>query len=454
MAISALKPQPIGVSTQPHFDIGINEKLPLGQGLVLGLQNVFGMTGMFVFPGLLGRAFALSPEQIAYLYGMSFATCGIITVLQSVLLLRLPIVQGPYAGNFAALLAIGHIPGEGLGAAYGSLTVAALIWCALTVPIRGFSVVGLFARYLRAPIISGMIVMLTIIQIANVALPNWIGLPTSPGYGLVNLGAGAVAVTVLIVVTLWGGKAWRRAAVLFALAIGSAVYGLFRPVSFAAVASAPILVTPRWFPFGFAVQPDLVAIFLLVLIAAGMGSMAMYQLVADWGGERLQPARASEGVFAVGIGTVLVGVIGGFSTIVYPDNIGIIRTSRVASRYATLAAGILLIVLGGCVKFDMLLVLVPMPVLSASATLLFGIVFMQGVQMLGRVEWDDRTFIAAGLALLIGLSGLFITPAALAPMPLWARLLVQQPVISGGLTLVILYALLGADRPAARSSGG
>jgi xanthine/uracil permease len=211
------------------------------------------------------------------------------------------------------------------------------------------------------------------------------------------------------------------------------------------------LVTPRLFPFGFGVQPDLVAIFLLVLIAAGMGSMAMYQLVADWGGEKLSPARSSEGVLGVGLGTVLVGIVGGFSTIVYPDNIGLMRTTRVGSRYATMTAGILLIVLGGCVKFDMLLVVVPTPVLSASATLLFGIVFMQGVQMLGRVNWDDRAFIAAGLAIMVGIGGLFVPPGALAQMPLWLRLLVQQPVISGGLTVVILYALLGREKPAKES---
>ena len=61
------------------FDVGINDPLPPGQLLVLGLQNVFGMTGMFVFPGLLGRSFNLPPEQIAYLYGMTFAVCGFIT---------------------------------------------------------------------------------------------------------------------------------------------------------------------------------------------------------------------------------------------------------------------------------------------------------------------------------------------------------------------------------------
>ena len=89
------------------------------------------MTGMFVFPGILGRSFNLAPEQIAYLYGMTFVVCGIVTILQSTLLLRLPIIQGSYAGSFASLLAVGHLQRGGLGAAYGSFFVAALIWCAL-----------------------------------------------------------------------------------------------------------------------------------------------------------------------------------------------------------------------------------------------------------------------------------------------------------------------------------
>jgi len=39
---------------------------------------------------------------------------------------------------------------------------------------------------------------------------------------------------------------------------------------------------------------------------------------------------------------VFAGIVGGFSTIAYPDNIGMLRTTRVGSRYATLAAGVLL----------------------------------------------------------------------------------------------------------------
>jgi xanthine/uracil permease len=424
------------------FDVGVNDRLPLSQLLMLGLQHVFGMTGMFVFPGLLGRSFNLPEERIAYLYGMTFIVCGLITVLQSVWLLRLPVVQGTYAGNFAALLAVGHMQSGGLGAAYGSFFVASLIWCLLSVPIRRLSFIGLFARFLRAPLISGIIVMLTIIQVANVALPNWIGAPSSPGFPLVNILSGGVAVAVLVGATVWGGTYLRRGAILIGLASGTVCYAMLRTISFRSVATAPILVAPQWFPFGFSVRPELVTVFLLVLIPAGMGSMAMYEMVGHWGNEKLTAERMSQGIFAVAIGSVLAGIVGGFSTIVYPDNMGMLRTTRVGSRYATLAAGIILIVLGGCIKFDMLLVLVPQPVVSAAATLLFGVVFMHGVQMLSKVEWDDRQFAAAGLAVLVGLGGLFVSPEALQTMPLMAKLLVQQPVISGGLTLVILHSLL------------
>jgi xanthine/uracil permease len=105
------------------------------------------------------------------------------------------------------------------------------------------------------------------------------------------------------------------------------------------------------------------------------------------------------------------------------------------------------------VKFDMLLVVVPIPVISAAATLLFGIVFMHGVHILAQVEWDDRRLIASGLAFVVGLGGLFISPDVIHAMPLMLQLVLQQPVISGGLTLVILHSLLcSKQQPSSTSS--
>src|ERR1043166_10098544 len=102
------------------FDVGINDPLPLGQALMLGFQNIFGMIGMFVFPGITGQVLHLSVEQTAHLYGMTFLVSGFVTACQALLILKLPIVHGPYVGSFTALLALGALPDGGLGLAFGS----------------------------------------------------------------------------------------------------------------------------------------------------------------------------------------------------------------------------------------------------------------------------------------------------------------------------------------------
>jgi len=428
------------------FDVGIHDKLPPAQALILGFQHIFGMIGMFVFPGVMGNVLHLSVDQTAHLYGMTFLVSGFVTACQALLILKLPIVHGPYVGSFTALLALGALPDAGLGLAFGSCFVACIIWFLLTVPIRGFSFAGLFARYLNSPMIAGIMVLLAMVQIANTSLPGWIGDRASPGFPGINLAAGAVAVLTLVSVTLWASKQFRRIAMLVGLILGTLFYSLFIPISVARVISSPWLVTPQWFPFGFEVRVDIVALFVLVLVPANIASMALYTVVAKWGSEKLTPARMSGGLMSVAIGGMIASILGTYATHIYPDNMGLLRYTRVGSRYATLTCGILLILLGACVKFDMLLVLVPTPVLSAIATLLFGIVMIHAIQHLGTVEWTDRNLIIAGFSLLLGMGGLFVAGEAYAALPLVVRILLKQAVVVGGVPLILLHALLNRDQ--------
>jgi xanthine/uracil permease len=429
------------------FDVGIHEKLPFGQLLVLGLQNIFGMTGIFVFPGLLGRSFNLPPEKIAYLYGMTFVTSGLTTCLQSVGLLRMPIVQGPYLGSFIAILVMGHSPGIGLGTAFGSLFVACLIWALLAVPIRGFSILGLFGRFFQSPMISGLMVILIAFQIASVSLPNWLGLRTSPGFPFINIIGGFLAVVVFVVVTLNGGRWLRRSAILLGLIAGTLAFSAFLPISFSPVLTAPWLVVPQIFPFGFGVQPEAVFLFILVMVPSSITCMPLYKAVADWANEPMPPARMAEGCLGAAIGSIFGSIVGGFATFIYPDNIGMLRSTRVGSRYATLAAGVLLVVLGCFIKFDMLLVLAPLPVIGGLATVLFGIVMVHGIHLLTNVEWNDRNLIIAGSSLMIGLGGLFVSPDVTDNLPLIVQLILKQSAVTGGITMLILNPLLNRGAP-------
>src|SRR3954464_8724645 len=96
-----------GSSVRPAiFEIGIHDPLPFGQLLMLGFQNIFGMIGMFVFPGVMGQVLHLTVDQTAHLYGMTFMVSGFVTACQALWILKLPIVHGPYVGSFTALLAL------------------------------------------------------------------------------------------------------------------------------------------------------------------------------------------------------------------------------------------------------------------------------------------------------------------------------------------------------------
>ena len=254
------------------------------QLLILGLQNIFGMTGMFVFPGLLGRSFNSPPERIAYLYGMTFVS----------LRHHHYFAVGGSCCDFP--LFRGHMPeilrhcwrsaickAGGLGAAFGIILcrVADLVRSDGANPAiqfhRSSGALPARADHFRNDGHAGDHPDIEC-GAAQLDRPS----RRARDSRLVNFLSGAVAIAVLISVSLWGGGRLRRGAILVALAAGTGCYALFRPISFAAVSSAPLLVAPH-FSLRVCLRDRSRLVFLLVLLPAGMGSMAMYQMVCRLG---------------------------------------------------------------------------------------------------------------------------------------------------------------------------
>ena len=446
-------------ATRAVFDIGIDDKVAVGPAIGLGVQNILGMAGLLIFPALLGASFHLSPDDTAYLYGVTFMTSGLVVILQSVFLLRLPIVQGPYAGTLAVLLAVGHQHG-GLGAAYGSMAIAGAIWCVLAVPLKRYGVVTVLSRYVRDPIVSGVLLMILATQLSSTGLPNWLGSPGTPGFPAMNLIAGAVAAILVVALTvLRGSTLLRRGAVLIGVVAGTIVYALFEPTTFANVTHSAALTVPKPFPFGFSVNGSLILIFFITLFPAVAESIATYDVVARWGEQPLTGYRVSQGVFGEVLGSTIGSIFGGLSTLAYPDNIGLLRVTRVGSRYVTLTTGVILLVLGGLKPFDSLLQAVPLPVLAAAGTVLFGVLFASAIQVLSTANWNQRTLLIAGVPFIVAIGGLLTPPAVLHALPTPAALILNQPLILGTLLLTIMKAADAAlpNKPVAsrpRRAGG
>jgi xanthine/uracil permease len=430
------------------IEIGVNERPGFLATIGLGFQHILGLAGLLLFPALVGKSFSLPPHQVAYLYGITFITSGVVVVLQAVGLLRLPVVQAPFAGIFAALLVVGHQ--TSLGTAFGSLVVASLVWTVLSVPLRRWSVVARLSQRISNPIVSGVILLIISTQLATIVLPSYFGTPGASGaFPWINLLCAVVALALVVIGIRGRSKIVRRGAVLWGVIAGAVLYTLLAPTQWGSVTHASAFEGFRWMPFGFGVNGVAVAIFFVAWFPAISESIATYGLIADWTGEKLPPHRVAQGIFGEVLGSTLGALFGGLPAMAYPANVGILKVTRVASRWVTFATGLILVILGGFGYFDALLVAIPEPVLSGATTVLFGLIFAAGLEVLGRVRWSQDAMIAAGLPVIVGL-GLLFTPATTTnALPGWLGLLVGQPLVVSVVMALGLAMFLGRHSRAA-----
>jgi xanthine/uracil permease len=410
------------------------------QHAMMTIQNVFAIVGMFLFPAVLGASLKLDPTTTAQLYGVTFVVTGLGTVTQAVLGLRLPIVLGPWAATLAGLIAAGKV--DGPGAAFGSFFVAALVWAVLSLPIPGLSAVGHVGRLFRNPLLFGGVVLMSMTTLTSVTVVNWIGTPGSKGFGAPAWAGGAVAIVVSFVILLVVRGPARSTAMLCGIVAGSLVWSLFSPISFARVGSSPWLLTPHLFSFGFSVDPALVVLFVLLLMTGVTGSLAMYNVAAEWGGIELPGRRMSWGIFGQSLTSVVAAAFGTFSVCVYPDNLAIVRTSRIGSRWITFSSGLLLLAGGFVLKFDAIFVSIPSNVIAAAAVVLFGVIAASALETLGRVRWDQLNLLVVGPPFMLSIGGLFVTQETTAHYPLLVRTIIAQPLFTGPVLLLLLYLLV------------
>ena len=115
--------------------------------------------------------------------------------------------------------------------------------------------------------------------------------------------------------------------------------------------------------------------------------------------------QISRGIAAEGAGCLLTGLLGGFSSTSYSENIGLIGITKVASRYVVQISAVMLIALGIFGKFGAFAAAIPGPVVGGLYCVLFGLIAAIGVQQLAKADLrSDRTLMIAGFSLFMGLS--------------------------------------------------
>ncbi len=228
--------------------------------------------------------------------------------------------------------------------------------------------------------------------------------------------------------------------------------GLLGLANFAAVGRAPWLGLPRWLAFG---GPGLgwelaagavvgVAIGYLGSIAESIGDYAATCAVV---GVTYRVRHMNRGITVEGIASAIGPLFGALPLTTYAQNIGVIATTRVASRRVVQVAAGMLLLYGLSPKLGALVVLVPRPVVGAVFLMICGMIAVTGLRLLQSAPKDDAAYLTTALTLAASLTLPQVASARaewFAALPPLARLVLSNGVVLATALGVGLNAVLGA----------
>ena len=322
---------------------------------------------------------------------------------------------------------------EGLLYIYGAVIIAGLFT---------FFIAPYFAKLIRffPPVVTGTVITIIGIALLPVAALDAVGGGANPDpTSSKNLAyaMGTLAIIVIIQRVFKGFMA--TVAVLAGLVIGTGVAFFLGDATFDSVGTSPWfeVTTPFFFgipKFSAAAIISMIVVMLITAVETTGDVFATGEIVE----KRVGGEDVSRALRADGLSTFIGGVLNSFPYTCFAENVGLVRLTRVKSRYVVAAAGVFMILIGLIPKAGALVASVPPPVLGGAALAMFATVAVVGIQTLARVDFHDhRNVVIVGTSL--GLA-MFVTaqPEVAKAVPDWAQIIFGSGITLGSLCAIFL----------------
>jgi OHCU decarboxylase len=419
----------------------VDEVLPVPKLAVYGFQHVLAFyAGAVIVPILLASAIHLSTPQLIHLINADLFTCGIASIIQAAgvwkIGVRLPLLQGVTFTAVSPMIAIGLAAGggtRGLVVIYGSVIVAGLFT---------FLIAPYFSRLIRffPPVVTGSVITIIGIALLPVAALDVVGGGSNPQPTNGRNLAYAIGTLVLIVLIQRFFRGFMATvAVLVGLVVGTLVAWSLGDATFAAVGGSSWVGVTTPFYFGwprFSIAAIISMLVVMVITAVETtGDVFATGEIVD---KRITREDIARALRADGLATTIGGILNSFPYTCFAENVGLVRLTRIKSRWVVVAAGAIMIVLGLLPKVAAVVAGIPAPVLGGAALAMFATVAVVGIQNLSRVDFHDHRNVvivatSLGLALLVTAQ-----PDVAKAVPAWAEIILGSGITIGSLTAILL----------------
>ncbi|ACQ52523.1 nucleobase:cation symporter-2 family protein [Clostridium botulinum] len=417
---------------------GVNDKPKILMQILLGLQHIFAaFGGIIVVPIVISAALGFDAKTSTALISSAILAAGVATFIQSrgigTIGARVACIMGTDFTFVAPAIAVG---GKfGLSGIFGATILGAGI-----VIILSFFVKPLMKLF--PPIVTGTVVSLIGLTLLPVSIDWAAGGAGSANYGsLKNISIALFIMIVTLLLNHYGKGLVSSASILIGMVVGYIICIPLGMVDFSSVSQASWISLPKILGYGITFNLQVLLPFIPAYFVTIIGTVGCLKAITEVSGIKEDEKPITAGVLSDGVGSMLAGVFGALPNTSFSQNIGLIPLTKVASRYVTMMAGILLVILGLFPKFAALINIMPQPVLGGVGIVMFGTVAAAGIQTLSGVKLNNRNMLIIATSIGLGL-GVTFRPEFIAQLPESLKMIFSSGISTGTIVALLLNVIL------------
>ena len=423
----------------------LDDHPPLRNALFAALQHLLAIFVAIITPPLIiSGALNLDVETTGFLVSMSLFASGIATFIQcrrvGPIGCGLLCIQGTSFSFIGPIIAAGMA--GGLPAIFGATIAASTVEMCISRILR-------YTKKIITPLVSGIVVTLIGLSLIKVGITACGGGNAAIADGTFgsfrNISLAALVLVLIIFFNRSSNRYLRMSSIVIGLAAGYLIALAFDMVSFKSIDSYGGINIPT--PFKYGVDFDISAIISLGLVylitsIEAYGDITANSLISGEPitGERFMK-RASGGILADGVSSMLAGIFNSFPNSIFAQNNGMIQLTGIASRYVGYFIAGFLILLGLFPAVGLVFSVMPEPVLGGATLLMFGTVAAAGIRIIAAQEINRKATLVIAISFSFGLS-VELVPEILCQLPETARNIFSSGITTGGITAILSNMLI------------
>ena len=447
-------------------------KMPLGQAIPLGLQQVLAMfvgnlTPLLIIGGACGimGGTEFVNLQISLLQN-AMIIAGIVTLVQLYAIGpcggKVPIIMGTSSGFIGVFSSVVATMGSGV-VAYGAIMGASIIGGIFE------GILGFFLKPLRRffpSVVTGTVVLSMGLSLIAVGINSFGGGFKTKDFGsMENLGLG-LFVLIVILFFKHGTKGFlSSSSILLGIIAGyiaAFIMGMVLPttgvtakgvtftkswvLNWDKVANAGWFAVPDFMPVDIIFDMRAIIPVCIMFIVTAVETVGDISGVMEGGLEReATDKELAGGVICDGLGSSFAALFGVLPNTSFSQNVGLVAMTKVVNRFALATGAVFLILCGLIPKLGALVSIMPQSVLGGAAVMMFSSIVVSGIQLITKEKLTPRNLTIVAVALGVGY-GMGANPGILAHAPAAVKLIFGgSGIVPAALVAIILNIVLPQD---------